>query len=77
MLVDVVSEAGDELPGFSSGAYGGQGEFVPAGFVGRVAVLQRGQGVMQEAAAVLGHAEEAGAAAEEPCGDGSLYRVGG
>ncbi|GAA3156577.1 hypothetical protein GCM10020001_095660 [Nonomuraea salmonea] len=72
----VVAEAGDELAFLAAGPHGAQGEGVPAGVVGgqRVAVLL--DDVVQEAAAVLGDAEEARAAAEQPRRQRPLDGVG-
>jgi hypothetical protein len=71
-----MAEPRDELLARLGIPDGGQRHLVPARLVGRL-ILQRCKGLRQEAAAVLGHAEEARAAAEQPGGERSLQRVRG
>ncbi|MFD0473830.1 hypothetical protein ACFQ0B_40445 [Nonomuraea thailandensis] len=71
----MVAEPGDEPPGLAPGPDGLQGERVPAGLVARERVAA-GDRLVQEPAAVLGDAEEAGAAAEQPGRQGSWTESG-
>ncbi len=75
VLVHVVAEPRDEPAARAPGSYRLQRHRVPAGVVRRERPVEAGQHVVQEAAAVLGDAEEAGAAAEESGREGALHRV--
>ena len=73
-LVHRVAETGDEPAGLARCGDGVQRERVPARIVGRQ-VVAAVEGLVQVGAAVLGHPEEPGAAAEQPGGQGALERV--
>ena len=76
-LVHRVPQSGDEAALLARPAHRREGQRVPARVVGGQVALVPVQDVVEVAAAVLGHPEEPGAAAEEPGGQGALERVGG
>ena len=76
LLVHVVAQSRDELSPLALPGHGDQGERVPAFLVGRQRAVGGGEHVVQEASAVLGDAEEPGAAAEQAGGQRTLDGVG-